>query len=150
MNLQTYIDNVLKAQRAESFARSDQLTLGEIISKCEEIAKKGYKRSDDSEPEVVFDFEYACPVGIDSWRGIYSELAINFEFDCKALALSEFIELLKGAVDKTFEGYKGGSFRMSRHTPVWVANYGNAGNTAVIEVVDNNYEVILMTGWREP
>ena len=149
MDLQTFVSNAVAAERMKTFNESDQLSLGEIISKCEEIAKRGYRCSDDREPGVCFDFEYAHPVGIDSWRGIYAELALKFEFSGEAMTLSNFIDLLKDAVGKTFTGYKGGDFKMSRHTPVWVANYGNSGNTAVIGVVDNNYEVILMTGYRE-
>lgn len=149
MDLQTYLDNTLKAARAESFAASDQLTLGEIISKCEAIAARGYRCSDDREPTVQFDFEYAHPSCIDSWRGIYAELALGFEFDGPAMPLSKFIDMLTAAVSHTFEGYKGGSYTMSRHTPVWVANYGNVGNTAVIDVVDGGFRVVIITGFRE-
>ncbi len=148
MDLQAYLDNAVRAARKDSFDRSDQLTLGEIISKCEAILAKGYKCSDDSEPEVVFDFEYMGPTGIDSWRGIYAELSLWFEADAR-MPLSKFITLLKNAVGETYTGYKGGEYTMSRHTPVWVANYGNSGNTAVIEVVDAGYQVILITGYRE-
>ena len=28
--------------------------------------------------EVFFDFEYLVPIGIQSWRGSYSELALKF------------------------------------------------------------------------
>ena len=65
------------------------------------------------------------------------------------MKVSEFLKMLKECIGKEFYGYKGGTFRMNKHTPVWVANYGRSGSTAVIEVVDNGYEVILITGWRE-
>jgi len=149
MDLQTYLNNTLAAKRSEVMAKSDQLTLGEIILKCEAIAAKGSKLSDGSEPHVVYDFEYLYPTKIDSWRGSYEELALSFDGGRNSLALSDFISLLKTALDNTFTGYKGGEYTMSRHTPVWVANYGNSGSTAVVEVVDRKYEVILMTGYRE-
>ena len=38
---------------------------------------------------------------------------------------------------------------MGKTTPIWVANYGNGGKTAVIDVVDNEYEVILITAYRK-
>lgn len=63
--------------------------------------------------------------------------------------MTAFLQMLKGAVGKTFMGYKGGDFVMSRQTPVWVANYGDAGHTAVIGVVDDGYQVILITALRE-
>ncbi len=149
LDLQTYLDNAMAARRAESMAQSDQLTLGEIISKCEAIADLDYKCSDDEGPTVTFDFEYIRPTGIDSWRGIYAELALGFSSKCDEMPLSIFIELLKDAEGKTFTGYKGGDFTMSRHTPVWVANYGNSGNTAVIDIVDARWQVIIITGYRE-
>lgn len=149
LDIQTYLDNAVQASRAKTFARSDQLTLGEIIAKCEAIAAIDHELSDDSQPQVVFDFEYARPNSIDSWRGIYRELALNFSFEDDRMELPAFIEMLQGADGETFTGYKGGDFTMSRHTPVWVANYGNSGNTAVIDVVDDKWQVIIMTGYRE-
>lgn len=149
MDPATYIQNAVKAQRAEAFAKSDQLTLGEIISKCEAIQARGYARHDGSPPRVEFDFCHAAPTGFDSWRGIYAELAIGFTFDQDCL-LPDFLKMARTAVGATFHGYKGGDYTMSRHTPVWVANYGISGDTAVLDVVDNGYRVLLITGVREP
>lgn len=142
MDLQTYLDNMMKASRADTLAASSQLTIGELILKLETVPK----REGDEEQRVVFDFEYLYPDGLDSWRGNYCELALSFDSKGQAMKLGEFISLLKSAIGKTYTGYKGGDFVMSKHTPIWVANYGNSGNTAVIEVVDNGYEVILITG----
>lgn len=147
LDLQTYLSNAVAAERRKTFEKSDQLSLGEIISKCEAIAEKNHKLSDGSEITVRFDFEYLRPDHIGSWRGIYAELALGFVSEDE-IKLSEFLTLLKEADGKTFEGYKGGDFTMSRHTPVWVANYGNSGNTAVVDVVDAEYEVILITAYR--
>jgi len=159
MDLQTYIDNAVKASRAKSLANSDQLTVGEIILKLEPIVKRQKERIADGETEeaiVRYDFEYLFPTSIDSWRGIYAELALNFvDSDvegtkAKPMKVSEFLEMMKWVIGKEFTGYKGGKFTMSRHTPVWVANYGNAGNTAVIDIVDDGYQVLIITGYREP
>jgi len=149
MSLQTFLDNKAKALRQQMLANSDQLTLGQLIEKVEAIAKNGYKLSDGSEPTVRYDFEYLFPTAIDSWRGSYAELALNFESNGEELPVSKFIELLKSAVGKTFEGYKGGDFTMDESTPIWVANCGNSGNTAVVDVLDCKYVVILITGYRE-
>lgn len=148
IDIQKMFDDAVSAGRAKEFAESDQLSLGEIISKCEAIAEKGHKIS-DGEISVVFDFGYLHPVSIDSWRGIYKELALGFSNKGNPMKLSAFIEMLKDAIDKTFEGYKGGDYTMSRHTPVWVANYGNSGSTAVIDVIDAEYQVVIVTGYRE-
>ena len=151
LDLQTYLDNAVKAKRAESLAKSDQLTLGEIIAKIEPIAAgaESFKKDCGYEPIVMFDFGNLHPSGIDSWRGIYAELALNYTEEGNAPTVTEFLTSLKEAVGKTYTGYKGGEFTMSRHTPVWVANYGNSGNTAVIEIINNGYVVIIITGYRE-
>lgn len=141
MNFQEMIDAAVAADRAAKLAQSDRLTLGEIIDKCEAVG---------GDADVVFDFEYAVPRGLDSWRGVYAELALSFDFDRgEALNLPEFVAMLKEAVGKTYYGYKGGEFTMSRGTPVWVANYRNSGNTAVIGVRDCGYQVVIETGYRE-
>lgn len=142
--LQEIINRQMRAARAAEMAASDQLTLGQIIDKCEEIRPL----NGDDEPRVVFDFEYAFPTGFDSWRGIYAELALCFQFHGDEMRLSDFIAEAKAAVGKTFCGYKGGDYTMTRETPVWVANYGNSGSTAVIGVYDDGWQVVLMTGYR--
>lgn len=152
MDIQTYLNNAVAASRAETLAKSDQLTLGEMILKLEPIIAKHAER--DSPLEVRFDFEYLYPTGIESWRGSYNELALTFScsdrYDgSKAMNIIEFTNMLKQSIGKTFKGYKGGDFIMSKHTPVWVANHGNSGNTAVVEIVDAGYMVLIITGYRD-
>ncbi len=157
MDLETYLHNAVNAARQKTLANSDQLTLGEMILKLEPIIKNQEKGKKNREPtiDVYFDFEHLFPTGIESWRGIYAELALNFSVPSyndvapQPMSVSDFSNMLNEAVGKTFEGYKGGEFTMSKHTPVWVANYGNSGNTAVIDIVDADYEVLIMTGYRE-
>jgi len=158
MDLQTYLNNAVKAQRQESLANSDQLTLGELILKLESIVAKQADRIKEGQEEatVRYDFEYLFPTCFDSWRGIYAELALNFVDnnyaplrDVKELKVSDFLQLCKDTVGREFTGYKGGEYIMNRHTPIWVANYGNSGNTALIDVVDDSYIIILITGYRE-
>jgi len=146
MDLQTYIQNAVKASRANTLANSDQLTLGELILKLDPIVKN---QKDGEEATVRYDFEYLFPTSIDSWRGSYNELALNFETQGEEMKVSEFLNMLKECIGKTFTGYKGGDFTMHKGTPIWVANYSHSGNTAVIDVVDNGYVVLLITGYRE-
>ena len=146
MDLQTYIQNAVKASRANTLANSDQLTLGELILKLEPIVKN---QKEGEEATVRYDFEYLFPTAIDSWRGSYDELALNFETQGEEMKVSEFLNMLKECVGKTFTGYKGGDFTMHKGTPIWVANYSHSGNTAVIDVVDNGYVILLITGYRE-
>ena len=119
MDLQTYIQNAVKASRANTLANSDQLTLGELILKLEPIVKN---QKDGEEATVRYDFEYLFPTSIDSWRGSYNELALNFETQGEEMKVSEFLNMLKECIGKTFTGYKGGDFTMHKGTPIWVAN----------------------------
>jgi hypothetical protein len=148
MNTQEYFKMAVGSYRKESFDKSDQLTLGELILKLEPIVQKA---GNEGKIDVVYDFGSLFPTDIDSWRGSYNELALNYTNydDSIPLTVIDFYSLLKSAIGKTFTGYKGGDFIMTKNTPVWVSNYGDDDNTAVIEVVDNGYQVILITGYRE-
>lgn len=149
-NIHDDIFEAMRVARDAAFNSSDQLSLGDLIDQCEAISAIGASRSDGSPPEVAFDFGYFHPVEIDSWRGSYAELALTYADENTApMTLPAFIEKLRWADGETFTGYKGGEFTMSRRTPVWVANYGQSGNTAVIGVIDNGYQVIITTGWRD-
>lgn len=56
-----------------------------------------------------------------SWRGNYSELA----FEPKPnMTVGEMLEEAKGAVGKTFTGWKGGEFKMDEYTSVHVDYVG--------------------------
>ena len=144
MDLQKYIQNAVLASRQKTLANSDQLTLGEMILKVEHLLTT--KKGDES---VVYDFGYLFPTEIDSWRGSYSELALDYKTDGNRKSLTDFCSMLKGAVGKEFTGYKGGEFIMNKNTPVWVSNYGESSNTAVIDVVDGGYQILIITGYRE-
>lgn len=141
MDIQTMLNNAVTSARKESLAKSPQLTLGELILKLDAVS--------DKSKEVSFAFEYARPTEFDSWRGSYCELAIGFDFESKNPTTEEFLSKCREAVGKTYQGYKGGDFTMSRQTPVWVANYGNSGSTGVIDVLETDYSVILVTGYCE-
>lgn len=68
------------------------------------------------------------PHAVDSYRGYYEQLAIacgpSREHSTK---VGDLLTILREAVGKTFTGYKGGEYRMTESTPVWLANYGETG-----------------------
>lgn len=145
MDIQTLFDNAIAASRAKTLQTSPQLTLGELIAKCEAIYEK---QTEDK--TVCFDFEYLYPTGIHSWRGAYNELALNFNSEDEgSITLEAFLTMLKDSLGKEFEGWKGGEFTMHKNTPIWVAKPNHSGNTGVVNVIDNNYNVILVTGYCE-
>jgi hypothetical protein len=120
-----------------------QLTLGMLISKITACEKN---------ETVAFDFGYMCPTRLDSWRGAYDELALNYVSytnEDVEIKRDDFLVLLKSAIGKTFHGYKGGEFVMNEDTPIWVANDGEACDTAVVGVLDLGWKIIIQTSYME-
>lgn len=145
MDWQEVIENALQAQRANVMKTSPQLTLGELILKLEAVEEK-------SKP-VIFNERY-FPVGIDSWRGSYYELALEYAETGDKFSVAAWIKKLRETVGSTLYGYKGGEFLMGKTTPVWIANYGESeGFThdgdiwtqAVVDVSQNEQAVIIET-----
>lgn len=140
------ISNAMKAKRADDMLTSQQLTLGEIILKLEAIP--------DKKLPVIFDGKRYYPTGIDSWRGSYCELAINYSTTSCHMTAKGFLNLLRNTIGKTLTGYKGGYFLMGKTTPVWVANYGDSygfksdggiGSQAVTNILKQKGYIVIKT-----
>lgn len=76
------------------------------------------------------------PTGLTSYRGYYSDLAITYSQEGKVLNCGELLNVCKKAVGKKFYGYKGGEFKMSRKTVVWLAPYGRTTGVVLTGVKD--------------
>jgi len=146
MDLQEVVNNAMAAARAKSMLTSSQLTLGELILKLEAI--------DDKTLPVIFDGKKYYPTGVESWRGSYCELAINFSSTSCHMSVKGLLKILKNTVGKEFMGHKGGMFLMGKTTPVWVANYGDSEGfkidgdkycQAVIDVSKGENNIIIET-----
>lgn len=143
IDIQEMFDNAIKAKRFDEMQTSEQLTIEVLILKLEAIK--------DKELPVVFDVEPYKPTGMDSWRGSYREMSLNYEGAGsyygrnlgatsygyeeheristklpKNVRVEDLLNKLKECIGKTFQGYKGGDFTMGKQTPVWVANYGDS------------------------
>ena len=114
---------------------SNQMTLGDLLSTL--------KRK-DQEASISFDFAHFRPDGIHSYRGYYEDLALGYVSggDCK---VSNVVEWLEEANGKEFYGYKGGRYVMDIETVVWVANHNESGGTAIVDVVDDSWRIVLKT-----
>jgi hypothetical protein len=141
MDLQSIITNQLKVDRAETMKTSQQLTVGELILLLEQVNDKARK--------VSFDFGYFYPIGLDSWRGSYCELAFEYSNEGDAPTVEQVLNQLRSAIGKTYEGYKGGDFVMGKTTPLWVANCGDSNSTAVIGIRDFEWIVVIDTKYIE-
>lgn len=139
--------------RRETFAGSQQLTLGQLIERLESIPAS---YGDDGEPKVVyFDFAYFFPTTLHSWRGSYDEIAIGYgrsdysKTKLRPPTVTELIATLRFGVGSTYEGYKGGEYRMTENTPIWVDEYGEGGSTGVVGILDLGYKVVIQTAHCE-
>ena len=82
------------------------MTLGELIDRLEKEPNKFLK----------LGFTNA-----HSWRGSYCEIAFE---PCEGAKVSDMLYEAKVAVDKTFEGYKGGDFVMHNGVDCYLSNEG--------------------------
>jgi len=149
MNMEM-INKMVKLQRENTFLKSNQLSLGELI---QEVEKSGLKDKDGNPKEVYFDFGYMQPIGLDSWRGSYDELSLEYSEDETDKTYywdaEKLLSELRSAIGKEYTGYKGGEYTMSESTPVWVAKYGMSGNTGVVGVLDDGWRLIIITAYCE-
>lgn len=90
------------------------------------------------------------PVRLDSYRGYYSDLAIDYRTidydvgDRLTMSRVAFIKLLHSADRKTFIGYKGGEYFMNRDTDIWISTYGECSGMRISGVqVDNNIAYLI-------
>ena len=96
--------------------------------------------------EVEFDFCRCVPTRVDSWRGVYAELALGWSADWRSVPVSGLLANLESAVGATFEGWKGGNYKMEGNTTVWVDNPGECTHTTITGLVEvDDYTVIIET-----
>lgn len=82
---------------------------------------------------VVFD-DGSKPTKLDSWRGVYSQLALGYEpvdlhtalggVSVAGTLASDLLHDAEYANGRVYEGWKGGEFTMGLGTPVWVSRRG--------------------------
>ena len=134
--------HVLGKAMAQGAISEGCLTLDQLIEKLEWAASQ--KDPDREAQSVYFDFCDLTPTKLDSWRGVYALLALGWS-ERGDMLLPDLLAECRSAVGKTFEGWKGGSYIMTKNTPVMVANRGAAGSTGICDVKANSYSVTLVT-----
>lgn len=127
----------------------EQWRLGQLIDALE-------KRKLDGPQQVVFDFCGVAPVGCHSYRGFYDHLALDpADYDeirrrgIDNPTVDSVLGMLRNALQDTFDGWKGGSYRMRRETPLWVDQRGEYNGTAVVGIADCDWLTIIETKWME-
>ena len=126
----------------------EQLTLGQIIDKLQAIDPM---TESGANKYVEYSFGYMRPTTLDSYRGYYDQLALGYMDKGPAITVKELLVELQEALRqlKTYEGWKGGTYSMDRKTPVWVANPGNTCSTVIVDIIDEGYKVVLITGYKD-
>src|SRR3990167_10281820 len=102
------------------------MTLGELI-----------KRLEMEPPKKVIRSGFGSP---HSYRGFYEDLA--FVPMQEGISVEVILKMAKDALGKTFQGYKGGDFKMDENTDVWLAEYGGLGEA----LTPHSLECILNHG----
>lgn len=94
-------------------------TLGELKDELQKYSESHF---------VMFDcLPQMQPTTFGSWRGSYDQLALGYEavsYTTTNVTVGALLDAIKSTNGKTFEGWKGGSYRMSYRTDVWVENRG--------------------------
>jgi hypothetical protein len=109
------------------------LTLGEIETQLKSAIAS---HADGENAYIRFDFGGAYPTGLDSYRGDYASICIEFsgDYDGNGKAASDFLLDIEYAYKHTFLGWKGGEYRMDTDSEVYVACSGCGSNTRVIGI----------------
>ncbi len=133
-----------------------QMTLGGLISAIQSIPGTYTYDGSSCQKTVRFDFAESAPGHVTSWRGSYVEMALTFNdpksgtyYGYATPSVSDMLVMLTAALNGYFSGWKGGLYRMTSNTPVWVAQWGQSSRTAIIGVRDTGYEIIIDTDWCE-
>ena len=135
--IDTFIDGVMARAERETdkiCAEKGQVTLGELVARLEAADPKKLVEFDDGKP-------WKYPGEYGSYRGYYRFIAV--EHSNEPCTVADFLKRTKEAIGATFEGYKGGVYLMTKHTPVWVSEYGMCSGVGIIDVDVSGEKVIL-------
>jgi hypothetical protein len=91
-----------------------------------------------------------------SWRGSYDELTLHESFGKwdpetgmstpdPSITVKQLLAAARKADGATFQGYKGGDFKMDVHTPVWADPYGEYLSHAITGTRVEGDDLILVT-----
>lgn len=126
--LQDIIDRAI--EQAKQKRERDNYNLGNLIEDLEKYPSNAYV---SIEPFGLY------PTGFGSYRGYYEDLSIGYtteKYNEKVLDCGKLLEKAKECVGKTFYGYKGGEFTMTKNSVIWLSNYGDATSVILTGVED--------------
>lgn len=93
--------------------------------------------------DAPIQWDHGGHVGyLRSYRGYYEQLALGS--DDKARMVADVFADARAADGETFDGYKGGSYAMSRDTPVWAAEWGDTSDYGIAGARMENGVAVLV------
>ena len=107
--------DVMLEQRREDRPKY-HLTLGQLIKRLDRVP--GVTKILTTDGQGI--------EGLCSYRGYYSDLALN-PVGGPVWTADQLLREAKLAINTELTGYKGGEFRMTKDTPLWLARYGGLG-----------------------
>ena len=122
-------DLINKTLEVEQLKRErDNYNLGDLIEDLSKYPENAYV---EIKPFNLY------PTGFCSYRGYYSDLSIDYTLDeYSGLRCGQLLEKAKECVGKVFMGYKGGDFKMTKHSVIWLANYSRTTDVMLTGVKD--------------
>lgn len=102
---------------------------------------------------IVFDFEDCIiypPAPLHFYRGYYNELSIDYikRSELKSqlpITVKLMKHFCKEAIGKSFIGYKGGEYFMTKDTPLWVSQWGDNSGRILKDVIQERRQVKFIT-----
>lgn len=116
----------------------ERLSLGDLIALLKRLPLG---------QNIRFDFGDLAPTTLDSYRGFYEDLALGFGDG--VAHVGDLLRSCEAAVGATFEGYKGGTYRMDERSRLWVSNRGATSGTTIVGLDDLGWTAILRTGYED-
>ena len=78
---------------------------------------------ESKDPTIILPLGFNNP---DSYRGYYEELAFE---PAENISIGEMLKCAIEALGSTYTGYKGGEYTMGEYTDVYLANWGETGES---------------------
>ena len=123
--LQNYLDSFFEAKKQERW--KSNYSIGNFIDDLKKFDPKAH---------ISIPPFNLYPTGFDSYRGYYSDLALEYDTENKFITVGELLKKAEDCIGKTFTGYKGGEFTMTKDTTLWIGNYGETTDLLITGIKD--------------
>jgi len=80
---------------------------------------------------------------LHSYRGYYEDIALEYMPYQRPIHVSNIVWQLEYQIGEFFPGYKGGEYKLTKNSPVWISDYRSIGMavTGIKQVSDNRFDL---------